>query len=195
MPQRFDPVYKDRPWTLSFSKIVPRTYPTVLSTSTTTCWTSPLTELLLCFLTCRSGLTSGECLPDTHAYLDTRNAFGLLHSRTAYYSGIPLDLIDQNRSCKGPGIMHSLVRRFSIVISYTLSVALVGQPITLWARLHASRLQRKTKPTPLIATSTTPPIEEITPLHDFQYETVEPIKYRPRDKASCCHGYAIKVPY
>lgn len=70
-------------------------------------------------------------------------------------------------------------RLVSIIISYTLLVALVGRPITLWARLHVSRLQRKTKPTPLIATSTTFPIEDIMPLHDFQYETVEPIKYRP----------------
>lgn len=75
--------------------------------------------------------------------------------------------------------MHSLVRLFSIVISYTLLVALVGRAVTLWARLLVSRLQRKTKPRPLIATSTAPPVEEITPLHDFQYENVEPIKYQP----------------
>ncbi|KAL2058323.1 hypothetical protein ABVK25_001049 [Lepraria finkii] len=75
--------------------------------------------------------------------------------------------------------MHSLVRLVSIVISYTLLVALVGRAVSLWARLLVSRLQRKTKPRPLIATSTAPPVEEITPLHDFQYENVEPIKYRP----------------
>ena len=74
--------------------------------------------------------------------------------------------------------MHHLGRLLSITISYSLIVALAGQIVTL-AALYISRLRPKPKASRPIAILAGDRGDGITALHDFRYENVEPIKYRP----------------
>lgn len=75
--------------------------------------------------------------------------------------------------------MHYLGRVIDITISYTLLVACIWQIFTLLTRLYVSIVQRKTKIDNAVTTPTVATTEKIEPLHDLQYETVPPIKYRP----------------
>ena len=75
--------------------------------------------------------------------------------------------------------MHHLGRLVSIAISYALLVAILERIFKGLARFYLSRLQRKNQKLPVAPASAVSPIEEITPLHGFNYKDVEPIKYRP----------------
>lgn len=75
--------------------------------------------------------------------------------------------------------MQYLGRLVSITVSYSLLVAIAERAFTFLARLYTSRLQRKTQKFHSIATPTVLQVEVVTPLHEFDYNAVEPIKYRP----------------
>ena len=75
--------------------------------------------------------------------------------------------------------MHFFVRLISITISYSLLLAVVWQLFTFLARLYLLILQRKNLISTSITASAVATTEKIEPLHDFQYKTVPPIKYRP----------------
>ena len=75
--------------------------------------------------------------------------------------------------------MHYLVRLTSITISYTLLLTVVWQLFTFLARLYLLILQRKKLINTSITASAVATTKKIEPLHDFQYKTVPPIKYRP----------------
>lgn len=75
--------------------------------------------------------------------------------------------------------MHYLGRLISIAISYSVLVAVAERAFKSLARLYISRLQHKTKKFHSIATPTVITVDCIRPLHDLDFRTVEPIKYRP----------------
>lgn len=74
--------------------------------------------------------------------------------------------------------MHYLGRLLSILISYSLLVAIAEKVFTFSARLYVSRRQRNPKQSHSIAAPTSSN-GGIKPLHDFDYRVIEPIKYRP----------------
>lgn len=75
--------------------------------------------------------------------------------------------------------MHYLGRLISITISYALLVAVLSQIVTFLARLYVVILQRKKKINTYVPASAVATTENIEPLHNLQYQTVPPIKYRP----------------
>ena len=75
--------------------------------------------------------------------------------------------------------MHYLGRLISITISYISLVAIVWQIFTFLTRLYVSILHQKRIIYDSVTTPAVPTTETIKPLHDLQYETVPPIKYRP----------------
>ena len=75
--------------------------------------------------------------------------------------------------------MHYLGRLISITISYTSLVAVLWQIFTFLTRLYVSILQPKEVINTSVSTPAVAITEDIEPLHDLQYETVPPIKYRP----------------